>query len=500
MPKAYSPYMIDKFKGVNSNTLGGGIDDHEFTRLENFNPTREGPLIKRRGLFNVVSTVYGGTAQRILGIQRTAAGTDYLVFTDSAKVWRSALPGLSTASEIVLSAASIPNVWWGHEQGYNPPTNISSFNLVRGVGAPVGILENGTTVVLDATNGPIGTFSVAFKTRMWVIESDFANGQESRIWFSAPLNPADWSVAGGAGSMQLGIGDGDFNVTAVAYNDQLIVFKSHSTWVITAEGDPTQWSARQLHTTIGCAGRGSALVINGFIYFFSGNSVYRTDGTTFEDLGLQIKDKFNFAWDTPVTTRQCDAVFWDNKYILRIPSSATTLYVYDIYADAWTTWILGGTAAVNGFARYQEYSTDLFYTANPNNGKLMRMGDFWWEDNSAGLAAGTGTPITAVAHTKNSDFGSPGTWKRHHYTDLIVGGNSSGTDTLDLDYQKDTSIAVNNAAKPTPVAMTNHALRFPGAGRFRTMQHKLTHTGVSDLTIYGFLAQTEVRDAISMSR
>jgi hypothetical protein len=264
-----------------------------------------------------------------------------------------------------------------------------------------------------------------------------------------------------------------------------------------------------LHPNLGSAGRGSALAINGFIYFFSGNTVYRTDGTTFEDLGLPIKDKFNFAWDTPTTTRQCDAVFWDNKYILRIPNSATTLYVYDIYADAWSIWVLGGAAAVNGFARYQEAATDVYYSCNQNTGKIQRMGDEWYEDGSNALTAGTGTAITATAWTKNLDFGSPATWKRHHYTELILGGmtGAAASEVVDLDYVKDTNATVNNATKTftnadgsSLVNKVSAIQRFPGAGRCRSLQHRLTTVGANPLTIYGMLAQMEIKDIVPLNR
>ena len=496
MPKAYSPFTISKFKGQNSAILGAGIDDSEFTYLQNFNPTREGLLRKRTGLINVVSTVYGGTNQRVLGIQRTAAGTDYLIFTDGAKVWRSALPGLSSATEVLLAAASIANVSWGFESGYNIPTNQNQFNLVRNPGAPIGISEAGVAATLGA--GGVATFALAFKERMWLFDSRYANGSESQIFYSKVGDYSTWAAPDG-GVMNVQVGDGDFLVSAIIYNDQLIMFKSRSTWVLSAEGDRLSWTVRQLHGSIGCAGRGTPVIINGFIYFFSGTSVYRTDGTTFEDLGLNIKDKFNFAWDTPALTMGSDATFWDNKYILRLNNSSNTLYVYDIYADAWTTWVLHGAAACQGFARYQEYSTDFLYTGNPVNGKLMRFGDTFYEDDSVGTSTGTGTQVQAQAFTKHMDFGNPASYKRNHYSELVYGG-SAGADTVRVDYVKDSLTTVANSNKTVLAGTQANIHRFPGAGRFRTLQAKLYNQGTSGCTIYSLLEMNEVKEIVPMNR
>jgi len=76
--------------------------------------------------------------------------------------------------------------------------------------------------------------------------------------------------------------EGDFMVEMVSAFGMLLVFNLNSIWAITGNGLNT-YSARKIIDGIGCAGRGSIVLINGWLYWADRQGVYRWSGSGFPE-------------------------------------------------------------------------------------------------------------------------------------------------------------------------------------------------------------------------
>jgi hypothetical protein len=365
--------------------------------------------------------------------------------------------------------------------------------------ATCGLSENdpGINTVIPLTNSPLGTHGVIFKERSWIVNS-ISTTDESRVSFSYPGNPGDFT-APGSGNIIVGYGDGDYLVCCVPFNDVLIIFKSRSTWILTAEGESSAWSGvRILNPSIGCVGRGTPKVIGGFLYFLSADGVYKTDGTTFELISDPVKDLVTGTRDfrNPANVLLLDAAYWDEKYILFLPTqtgvlnSYNTALVYDTRKELWTRWLFSGSCTTSGQARYQEYGPDTLYLGDKINPRIYSMGQETYADN--------GTVYPTYWKSKAMDFGDPVSYKRNHFVAL---------DTAPMPLSGPTSYTVTHVTdQATPAAtvrnnsMTSRRLmKFKGVGYARWIQTTVSTLDNLPSVVYSITWENEVKNPLQKS-
>jgi len=370
--------------------------------------------------------------------------------------------------------------------------------VVRSDNPPFFIKYDGT--VIAAVGGPVGTHCADWKSRMWTINTVGTAGAESNVDFSAPEDWQTWYPNTAAGVIAINPGDGQFCTALQVYNDSLYVFKDRSIWVINGEGEVSSFSPRLVHATIGCIGRGTVQLIDGFMYFLSGEGVYRTDGTTFEELSQPIRNEFwNQDHQSQSFVLEHDACHYDNKYIL-VLGTTSTIYIYDTVSETWSLWRPPTLVPLQlkGIASYQERGPERFYAGSSSaTGYLMAHGDDYYRDDTAGMSGGTSNnDVIGSAITADFVEEVPAEWKRNHF----IGFDCSGVQNLSqvaLTTTKDRAISVPEATKfITSTTNARTQLRFPGVGRFRSMSLYLEARGNTGFKLYGITLANEVMNPV----
>lgn len=525
MPQAYQATTIDKFQGLRITDVlnNAALDDDEASICDNFNLTDKQTLTKRKGWAvrngAIVPTIkapagvlsfFTPIAIRILAIQRrspTGSSPARLWFTDvnQSNLWCADLPNLTNVTIVQTGTpAAITGIEWILELGTpSSPyemkgcsTNFNTFGITAATPPVVGV--SGTS--------PNGTHLTSFKDRLFMINSVHSSGQESRLYYSdSAIPPASGTGTWPANNfIDILPGSGEFCVATVVFNDQLIIFKNRSTWVLNADGQPTSWVLRNLHPTIGCIGRGTPIIINGFIYFLAQDGVYRTDGTTFERISEPVDAYMQgFSTTNSASVLIRDAFFWDDKYILMLPAVTglnCTPLVYDTRVGVWTRWVNGGSPQLDfyGGVVYADIIPQKLYVGSRLTNAVFSMGDPVYQDN--------GGNYICTWRSKRFTWGDPTKYKRNFMFMCDVGYTTSEPQNITATHSVD-NVSVSQPHAPAVVGTTavstwdlaRKELKFKGAGYARAMFTEVEYNGNQKFDLFSVSWLNAVKDTVKTS-
>jgi hypothetical protein len=400
-------------------------------------------------------------------------------------------------------------------------TNIDTITGVLTLSGAPGTGPTDTTMGVYKARGNLesfnasATFSIVHKDRIFYFNNKDTSASPgpytSRLYFTELWADANFDTPAAYNPLNyidVDPGNGDFLVAAATLNDQLVLFKRFSTWILYTDGPDSGWTLRKAHATVGCTGRDTPFVIQNFLYFLAGDGVYRTDGTTFEHLSNPVDPGMigvNIAF-TPDACNRAAAVRWKDWYIVRKNYTADTLaYVYGWKTRTWTLWdmpsysgpminiysntattgsgesgniypseIGGGGASVSSAAMSALLYFDYKY-GGPSNNKayFWELNQYHTSDGNVATGAANGVAIPFQIETMLFDFGTPYDWKRIHTVMVDTDpSNSAGSRTLTLTYKRDgkTPYTATQAAQ----ADEYRAMwRFKGPGRCRWLGVKV---------------------------
>jgi hypothetical protein len=516
MPKPYSPQTINEFGTYHftDDLANAALADNEGATVLNLNFTEAKTLTKRLGFVtknaNVtsVATVPSGGTQfqpttvRMLGVQRrspTGSLANRLWFTDIAKahVWTLEADYVTAVwTAVTTGNLQIDGAEWMILAG--TPSLPYEMKLCRSTGGMCRFNVGG--VCPGFTTSPAGTHLSLFKDRLFMINSLHTSGQESRLWFSDPTAYETWPANN---FLDVAPANGEYCVATIPFNDQLVIFKNRSTYVLTADGQPTSWVLRMLHPTIGCVGRGTPLIISGFIYFLSNDGVYRTDGTTFERISepIDVFIRTNTGSSTSGSVLGRDACFWDDKYILFLPDvvgDVKTLLVYDTRVDAWSRWQVATGVNLAGPVVYSELRPPTLIVGDQSVNKIYAMGQQIFQDN--------GSNYTVTWQSKMFTWGDPSKYKRNYLLTLDIGAMLTNTESVAVAHRKDALPTGSNHTPTTvtPTARTSYdlsrkLLKYRGAGYARFLGASISYTGNQPFDLFSVTWLNEVKDTVKQS-
>lgn len=502
MPRPFQTIPVTDLKGLNTSQHPHSIKQNEFSLLSNLNPENGGYLEKRRGLSRVTDTVpsgYFGSSNgfglKLILVSSQSTGR-WMFVSDNAHLWRAPYPAGAPFTEIGTGLTGI-------NAGVQAYDNVS---FVRTTGIPHGVLPDGTYAA--SASGPTGTTCAVFRSRMWIANAlgpkTTGADNAARLNFSSVDNFGIWSSPNG-GFIDIQPGDGQVITQVVVYNDSLFIFKDKSIWSMSAEGSPgPSWIARNVHPTIGAIGRSTVRIINGMLYFFSGETVYRSDGTTFEEIGQPLRDFFSsFDYSNPANYyMRTESGFWDNKYILSFYTYPNSAFVYNIDTETWTRWDFTG-ASVNGWDTVQEGAADTLYTGSTSNGRLYQMyKGAWYKDDAIGSTGGN--TYTCSAEGRWEEFDLPAEYKRIHMISVLVKLWSGQTIGLSQYKDRRPTLGVYQPAYDTQAAVNGVAggiefyeiHKFKGAGRCRMVKPRFLFSGDGDVKFFGWNYHVEKKDTV----
>ncbi len=460
----------------------------------------KGQISSRTGqaLFNTDTntTAFGGLGR--FDLENAGTTTSYLIAASAPSV----ITSLSTDTSWTIRNSG-HNITVGHNVEFVQANNLI-FTL-NGFDQPA--YWDGTTWTVTGASVPTAT------TAAWLNNYLFLAGNSTNpdfVYVSDNLAPTSFQ---GNQVIKIQSGDGQPITRLANYRTgDLIIYKQRSIYDlnitnVNASCTPQpicQWSYTPLTQDTGTLSPRSVVSLGNDQWFLSGppfgvRSVIRTQfDKTFVNLMSQpIQDIFDGTNTdgTILNTSQVSkaaGVYFDNKYMLAIPSGSSTVnnlvLVYDFIAQSWfeiTGWYP---------AEWLVYNYNLYYI-DANDGRVVQC--FTGNTGDIGtVIPSTSAPtvgIDFVDVSKIFDFDNPDNWKTLDSIQLEFNptGNYNVTISVNLDntgWQTAGTVPLTSAAITLPVnlpftlaspGLTYATLQLTKFGKFKKIQIKTEIQGVS---------------------
>lgn len=326
-----TPATIEKFTGWKSTAFEDAVEDTDLTEAKNVFIDEEGVIRRRRG-FSDSQSIPGPLGLRATILSRHDAINDVFLVSHSGGVSYVSLDG-STVTWTEASFAA--NARAAVQYNFNSYVFAYQTQQIMKIDASGNRTTNWANVQ--------ASHAIVHKGRIFTFNNEFLPASTIRYsqLFTDPTNP-NWQGAGAwpaSNTIDVSSGDGEWITGFAEYNDAIIIFKLTSTWILYTDGSPTTgWSLKKLHASIGSANQ-EIRSVGGLLYFQGLNAVYRTDGTTFEEISRPISDVWRtFQSLNPNYTNRRGITEWDGLLLINPQWEDDRLYVFNTRNDTWSWW------------------------------------------------------------------------------------------------------------------------------------------------------------------
>lgn len=473
MPGAIQELKIGPFSGgINSHSDKSAIADSEMVDCVNLDIDLDGSLLSRPPVSlwysnnpaDVASPTIPYNFAWILGtfVYNSIRMIFFQVVNDAsnssltdAQIYIYYVDGPNANTAIKLSSSipaqryTVASRW--NNQVYVVPTNNSTHG-----GFYYDLTTEPATAVTLVAGMPGGNATVFYKFAMWIGGGNSTN--RSRVYYSALSDPTTWPSAN---FFDIAPGDGYAVEDMMLYQDNIIISKENSTYVLAYDSSPLNAIVRLVNNTIGTKGPNCMVSYENSIFFLIYGQVYEMVNynftristkifSTMQTLDQSINDPWNFGsnWQYPVWM----SVVGD-RLVVRLYN---TLWVYHLRVRAWTRWTSNdptvqymgplvelqrqnSNATAIGYKTYVT-STSLNMTLDANGPgistalhrytKIMKFNDHYdstTTETAQLTPAPQSIPLTVI--TKIYDINLSHRFKRllHWGVDVITGENVTGT-------------------------------------------------------------------------
>jgi hypothetical protein len=179
---------------------------------------------------------------------------------------------------------------------------------------------------------PKGQSAVVHKERLFISPGTDAVNTTSRLNFSDPGNLDSWP---GANFIDIGQGDGTKLIDLTIFQDNLLLFKNQSTYVLSYDIRPTDATVRKISSTIGVDGQFCVANYENQVYVFHGGWVYEILNFDFNRLNTKVP----FIRDESIPS-----AFSPEKIFLSIVQDRLycrfykKVYIYGMRTRTWSEW------------------------------------------------------------------------------------------------------------------------------------------------------------------
>lgn len=367
-----NPVGLGPFSGgLNQLDDPRSIGDNECAILQNFDIRQTGDLRLRSGLRLVRGnelTAYfqgfGGVTRYAIGVATKADGTPRMYMlednnstfgqgnfgyafaegsniTSTTYTWTLFDSGqvLSSNFGIAYGGRTVKLVQYSG-YAYFVPKDVSDRNgaSTTAVGFRHSLTNNdGVPITSDAILGmPRGSGALISKDRMFIFGPlDNKNSATSRIYYSASTDPTTWPANN---FFDVNPGDGEGVTAAFVVSDYIVIFKKHSTYILTYSGDPGLGTLRKISDTIGCTGPEAVKQLENALYFLDERTAYRLQNYVFTDIGKNLniqgqRTTLIFGFQTQ------DFVYtWGTRVVYAVYVGGNIPYKYYCYHTEVTAW------------------------------------------------------------------------------------------------------------------------------------------------------------------
>lgn len=417
---------LGPFTGGMSNAFGdvSALADNELVTCDNFDLDIDGSLQFRMPVGEKTTGIAAQDGNVSFIGSYSTPGTPYLI----AQVHRSS----STTYDIY--ALRLDTFAWTLIRADLPSSIAVQYAdlvfIIPSVSGKTGGYWNGTTFTADA-NMPAGTAAVAYKQRLWVAPgaaSGLTSSAYHALRFTEPINPVaptplTWTATN---SISVNPGDGQVLMDIQVYNDNLMCFKTKSTYVYGYDVLPSDGAIRLVNGTIGAVGPKCVAEYENVSYVMNADSVYEIVNYNFNKINNKVKFKDNSAVFTSFNYKNISIVF--DKLVVRFKGNT---YCFNLKTRTWSTWsFAGGTQAWAGpfipdVKIYGDPAPTIYYAGAVESTKF----NYYLISDGITESPYTAESITATLQTKNYDYGQPSTFKRITWwgADVLSTGQTKAT-------------------------------------------------------------------------
>lgn len=401
------PVTLGPFVGGLNNSAGMGdnIEDDELFDLVNLEVDLDGSLTNRPAVRELALPIFAGKEIRVIGTWITNQRKMLIVAnrTDSTVVV------LDTGTNSAIW--SVTNVQSSSTVQYNRNLWIVADNISINPGGYLTFDENTNTVLAwnPVVAMPRGEAIVIYKSRLFVAAGPNATTNESRLYYSDATTQATWP-----GFIDIDPGNGQKLVSMVVLNNDIILFKEHSTFRYGYGSDPNTADISKLSGTIGAVSTDCAVAFdNNSVYVLHDNSVYELYNMVY----TKISDKVSMTqkFDPNIYSAYTFGLtLYRSRLFVRYYGN---MYVYSLTTKTWSRW-----ETTRQFSRLivipsSTVGLDVAYAATATS---LQVGKIFFFTDDRILGVGTEETFDCKVVTKTYDFDLGYRYKTLFWWDLLI--------------------------------------------------------------------------------
>lgn len=407
-----TPVALGPFAGgLNNFSDPASIADAELAKCINFEIDTDGALISRPPVVTLTpaGSPFGTTRLVVIGTAYFS-NTGYVILSNASGTWAfdgTTMTLIRTNLESYTAVQFMDKLWVFPIQG----------SVAVGCSwDPVG----GMTSVAAL---PTAESAIVFRNRLWCVPGDNTTANTSRLKFSDPIAPSTWP---GINNIDVADGDGQRLVDLHIYQDNLLLIKKGSIYVLAFDSTPSDAVLQVVSPKVGASNRWCAVEYEGVVYFLQNDDFYRLNDYQVEKLNRKVLFEKDVAGDGSRSPKTTVISAVGERIIIRYHNK---VYSYSIRQNTFAEWsfVSSTLSNVGRWAKIPEFQAGLvnniYYagglTAADAN-KIFRLTDAPTTDVE------TGGDITCTARSKNFSFAESHKFKKLAWwgADILSGLNN----------------------------------------------------------------------------
>lgn len=306
--------------GLNTASDPTAVADSEMVDCINFELDIDGSLVCRPPIVETTNLSASWTERIVIIGRAVFAGGNYIIGSNSDGVysfdgttWTLIKAGLESRVALQFN----DNVWI--------------------VPVPACAVDGGrwnpTDGFVTDANMPEGESAIFHKTRMFIVPGVDATTNTSRIRFTEPITSAtlDWASTN---LIDISPGDGEKLIDLIVYNDNLMLFKQDSTFILAYDLAPSDAIVRAISTTIGATSRRCVATYENSVFLYHEGDVYEIVNYDFQRTNLKVP----FTYDGASPDTRAEEVFLSLVGDRLLVRYYNRIYVYGLKTRTWTRW------------------------------------------------------------------------------------------------------------------------------------------------------------------
>lgn len=424
-----TPLRLGPFVGgLNTQADPTAIGDAELVECVNFELDLDGSLISRPPI-QTTTDMSGTWTERIvlLGVG-VFSGSNYLfgsnadgIFYFTGGAWTAIVVGVYTNAQSFVQYNDIAYFLLKP----NAVDHIVSWSPSGGLSATVSPNLN---TMMGADKG--GSSLAIFKERLFIVPGPDKVNNTSRLIFSDPGAPQTYSTT--TQFVDIHPGDGQKLMDLLVHDDNLMLFKEDSTFVMSYTSSPSAAEVLSINTTIGASAKRCVLSYENSVFLYHEGNVFEIVNYDFQ----RINTKIPFVYDSSAPSTRDESVFLSllgDRLVIRYYNN---VYVYGLRTRTWGRWQSANTELHNfgpivGIpSNVVQAINDLYYAGSSihSNERVFLIKNGFGADVEN--VAGTPVVISSSITTKNYDLANPYQFKKLYWWGVDVETNTSVTGTV----------------------------------------------------------------------